>query len=484
MGREQIGNYDEELEKIDIIGMTYELLRALKKFFPAVVLFTALCGAVSGFWVWKTYDPVYEAYTSFVVQGSNAYNSSYYDNATAEQLEKTFPYIVTSGVLRDVVAKNIGVPEVTSSIEAEVMSGTNLFTIRVRDESPKQAYDVLQSVIINYPQVAEYIIGATSLTVVDESGVPTVPVNKKRIRETTAAGALGGFAVSVVILMFYAIRRKTIRQADDMKNITNAKFLGNIPETRLKKRSNLKRRTMTIDNIKVPSGFKEAVRLIRSRLEKDLKRNDCSVILVTSSIPGEGKTTVAVNLALAFARKDARVVLIDGDLRNPSVCQALDMEKRKEGVIHVLQGKVSLNSALIEYKNTEMRVLQGVNSVSNPTSLIRSDQMKNLVGKLKEDADYIVIDTPPSGILSDVAAYADIADCAVMVVRQDFTGTHQVQKGIETLVDANIRLAGYVLNYVKEGTMGYGYSSYGYRRYGYGKSGYGYGQTEEKTLDN
>ena len=89
---------------------------------------------------------------------------------------KTFSYIVTSGVLRDVVARDLGVGYVSSEISASVMEGTNLFTISVRDASPEMAYDVLQSVINNYPEVAQYIIGATQLTVVDESGVPTAPV--------------------------------------------------------------------------------------------------------------------------------------------------------------------------------------------------------------------------------------------------------------------------------------------------------------------
>ena len=86
---------------------------------------------------------------------------------------------MTSGVLKDVVARDLGIGAVTSEIQASVMENTNLFTIRVRDASPETAYRVMKSVITNYPEVAEYIIGATTLTVVDESGVPAVPVNSQ-----------------------------------------------------------------------------------------------------------------------------------------------------------------------------------------------------------------------------------------------------------------------------------------------------------------
>jgi len=131
---------------------------------------------------------MYEAYTSFVVGSNRAVGYSYYDNVTAQQLGKTFPYIVTSGVLKDVVARDLQVGAVTSQIEASVMENTNLFTIRVKDSSPDTAYRVLQSVITNYPEVAEYIIGATTLTVVDDSGVPVSPSNSQ---DAVHAGMIG-----------------------------------------------------------------------------------------------------------------------------------------------------------------------------------------------------------------------------------------------------------------------------------------------------
>ncbi len=98
---------------------------------------------------------------------------------------------------------------------------------------------------------------------------------------------------------------------------------------------------------------------------------------------------------------------------------------------------------------------------------------------LKEQSDFLIIDTPPSSVLSDAAMYEALVDGAVMVVRQDFASAQQVQRGMETLADADIPVIGYVLNYMEEGAMGYGYSSYGkygYGKYGYRRYGYGYGK--------
>lgn len=484
MKKEETNEYTDELEKIDLIGYLYEFLKAFRKFFWAILLILVLCTAGGCFWSWRSYQPVYEAYTSFVVTSSGqSYNSSYYDNTTAEQMGKTFPYILTSGVLKDVVREDLGY-SFSSSIEATVMEGTNLFTITVRDRSAQTAYDVMTSVIENYPAVAEYIIGGTTLTVVDESGVPTTPANSGNMRQAGVAGLLVGAAISALFLALYLAGRKTIRSGEDMNSIASTKFLGNVPETRIKKRSSRKDQAMTITNSKVPPSFKEGIRLVRSRVEAELQGKECPVILVTSAVPEEGKTTVAVNLALALAQKKHRVILIDGDLRNPSVMQSLNLPKKKDGIVQVVQGQADLEKTLTEYKGISLKILPGTSKTSNPAAVIRSDVMKELIKTLKQQADFLIIDTPPSSVLSDAAMYEEVVDGAVMVVRQDFASTRQVQKGMETLADADIPVIGYVLNYMEEGTMGYGYSSYGkygygkygYRRYGYGYGKYGYGR--------
>ena len=172
MSRETYETYSAEPEKIDLIAFLAEYFQAFRKFFLGVLILVILMGGGSFLTAKLRYQPMYEAYTSFVVGSNRAVGYSYYDNVMAQQL---------GGVLKDVVARDLQVGAVTSQIEASVMENTNLFTIRVKDSSPDTAYRVLQSVITNYPEVAEYIIGATTLTVVDDSGVPVSPINSQEI---------------------------------------------------------------------------------------------------------------------------------------------------------------------------------------------------------------------------------------------------------------------------------------------------------------
>ena len=285
-----------------------------------------------------------------------------------------------------------------------------------------------------------------------------MPVNSQDALRAGTYGAAAGLAAAFLLLFLYVRTRKTIHWADDIKKLTNAAFLGNLPQVKIKKRSSVKEQTITICNPKVPDAFKEAVQLI-----------------LTSAVPGEGKTTAAVNLAEAFAKKKYRVVLLDGDLRNPSVMKCMGLIGRKErGIAAVLKGQMDWEEALTDCRDLTLKILPGAGSTQNPAGLLRSVRMKTMIESLKEEADLLIIDTPPCGVLSDAALFGGIADGAVLVVHQGTTKDREVRRALEFFEDSQIPVCGYVLNGVQEGTTGYGYSSYG--SYGYGKYGYGYGK--------
>lgn len=208
-------------------------------------------------------------------------------------------------------------------------------------------------------------------------------------------GAAAGLAAAFLLLFLYVRTRKTIHWADDIKKLTNAAFLGNLPQAKIKKRSSVKEQTITICNPKVPDAFKEAVQLIRTRTEdRIIGKSDCPVLLVTSAVPGEGKTTVAVNLAEAFAKKKYRVVLLDGDLRNPSVMKCMGLIGRKErGIAAVLKGQMDWEEALTDCRDLTLKILPGAGSTQNPAGLLRSVRMKTMIESLKEEADLLIIDT-------------------------------------------------------------------------------------------
>ena len=177
-------------EKIDITILIDDMWRCLKKFFWLFLIMIVLGGSFSYFQARRSYVPMYEAYSSFAVKARNSYGYSdtYYNKTIAGQMSKTFPYILTSGVLNQVVAESLGMESVPASISAEAVQNSALFTISVQSQDPQMAHDVLLAVIENYPRVAQYIIGDTELIMVDESGVPDEPVNPPDYTKNVKSG--------------------------------------------------------------------------------------------------------------------------------------------------------------------------------------------------------------------------------------------------------------------------------------------------------
>lgn len=192
-------------------------------------------------------------------------------------------------------------------------------------------------------------------------------------------------------------------------------------------------------------------------------------MMVTSAVPGEGKSTTAVNLALSMAQKGKKVVLVDGDLRNPSVASALDI-KGKYGISHLLNGDVELKSVLKTVGDSGLMVVPGIKPIKNPTELISSSNMQKLINDLMGIADYVIVDTPPCTVMSDASVFARVTQGILMVVRQDFARIEKVVSGFEILVETGTPIVGYILDGTEVGITGYGHGyGYGYGKYGYGK---------------
>ena len=300
-----------------------DMWRGFKKFFLLCFLLMAVCGGALYLREKTNYTPVYQAYSSFVVETKTAYgySQSYSDATTAGQLSTTFPYILTSGALSDIVADSLGVDTIPATISAEAIKDTSIFTINVTASNAQTAYDVLQAVIKYYPQVAEYIIGDTQLTLMDESGVPEEPQNPQNFAGAAAKGIVVGAVLSVFLLFVYASTRRTVRREEDLKNYLSISYLGSVPKANRKRRKSKK--TVLLEGAGNTTVLRESFRTIRTRVAKKTEEDGLKSFIVTSAAAGEGKTTVAVNLAISLAKKVYIEILLEGDLRHPSIAGAI-----------------------------------------------------------------------------------------------------------------------------------------------------------------
>lgn len=464
-----------EIEKIDILNLIAALWNGFKRLWVLLVIITVVCTARSYFSTSFSYTPQYEASATVSVTTPGG---SYANIESAQEMAAIFPYILTTGVLEDVVLNDMGLDSLPGQIDVEAEDGMNMLTITVSSGDPQMAYNILQSVIENYPEVAEYIFGETELKILDETGIPSDTQREVVIRGSYKRGALQGIIISGLILCLYVFMKRTVRKKEQLNKHINLHDLGSLPHVKMKKRRKEEFNNLTILNKRISLAYEEAIRRLRIRVMREEESEKGGVIMVTSSIPGEGKTTTAVNLALAIASQGRKVILADCDPRNPSVAETLQDEEKHPGIGAVLRGKVSLQQALTEFEipghKETMEVLYGGKANTGDASLLGSRRMEKLVEALRKRADYVILDTAPADLLVDASLLGKYVDYVLYVIRCDYTKISKIRSGIESLSMRDVNLLGYVFNddvNQKSSRYGYGYG-YGYGRYGrYGSYG-------------
>lgn len=446
----------KEAEQIDLYGLLADYLRVLSRMWLWVVLLAIAGGIIFFVRDYTSWSPRYTASSVFTVSiTSDTQDSSgvgsFYASSTADQMEKTFPYILTSGVLSRKAAAEMGQENISGTIEASAEPDTNLFTMSVTDSDAQRAYDTLQAVIKCYPEVAEVIVGRTNLELLDESGVPAAPDNPRNSQEAMKKGAAAGAVLGLIWTLLVMLSRKTVRRKNDIPRYINVKCLGEIPQVSLKKRSRKEKQVLNITDEKINSDFLEAIRLIRNKIEYSTAKNHQKVIMVTSALAGEGKSTVAVNLALSMAQNGKRVVLMDCDLRHPSDREILRIPDG-DGLHEVLKGEARIQNVLMNKKklnlgnDMDFYFVPGGKAVDDGSKLLDSRQMQIIIEALKKAVDYIILDSAPIGILTDAGILAQYADSAVCIVKKDYARADTIMEGMEELADGHVHVIGGILN--------------------------------------
>lgn len=473
-----------EENKIDLLAVIGDMIKRFRETWW-LFLIIVLVGAGAGFLKEKTsYHEQYEATASFVVTAGangNVVAGNYYNKITTEQMNATFPYILTSGALSRVVANDLGMSSVPGMISAEMLGDTNIFQIKVVAADGQTAYDILQSVINNYPQVARYVIGDTQLKLLDETGVPSQPMNQPSYKRSIALGIAGALLLCLLIMVVRTAARTTVKNQDDLKKFLNIKYLCGIPQLYFKRRSTRQNPRILVDNPVMPDIYLEAMDTLQVRLARIMKEKQMKTFMVTSALAGEGKTTTACNIALLLAQKGYKVLLLDGDLRNPSVANLFKLDKGKGGLCDVLDGEKKAEEVICRYEETSLYIIPGGTPVQRVKRLYTNNVLKELVQRYKEKMDFILIDTPPCAIMNDASLIADSVEGCVMVIRQDYARRDKILLGAEVIAQTGTLLIGCAINGEMTGIGSYGYGKYGYGRYGYGRYGYGkYGYGKKK----
>ena len=469
----------------DAISINFsEIFRSLSKFWWLCLVLMLIFAGLMFCRNQINYRPMYESSVTFTVRtqepgsagiGISSYSFSY-ARSTASQLSSTFPAIIESNILGEIICNDMGLDYLPATLSASVVKGTNMFTITAKGRDPQLTYDVLLSVIKNYPAVAEYVIGNTDLVILNPPEIATEPYNRFAYRSSMAKGALLGLALGLCWVVFYALCRSTIRSREDVRTKLNRHCVAVLPEVSFKKYKTDIDKSVLLTNKKVSESYLESFRALRNSV---LSSSVGRTIMLTSTAPGEGKTTVSVNLAISIARTGKSVIVVDADVKNPSVNKLIGIPMYEPTADDKRPGEItdveSLGIAVMNFNTKAFDIWK----------LLGIDKLRELFGRLSELYDYVIIDTPPVGLTSEPSLVAQVADSMIMVVRHDTVRSGRILEALDSLrYPGGAKLIGCVLNAVPDAYSDYGYGyRYSHYRYGYGRR-YGYGYGEKKTAEN
>lgn len=471
MSQTQKNNKSEELIKVYLS----DIIRGLQKFWWICVAAAVIAGGFKAVSERINYTPKYTSSAILTVStqstssigGVSAYNF-YYDATAASQLSDIFPNILSLNILQDMICEDLDLTYMPASLSASAVASTNMVTITSTGTDPQLTYDVLISAIDNFPAAAKYVIGNIRFETIAQPQIATSPSNKVNYFNQAVKGAAIGAIMGLLVIFIYVLQRRTIKSKKDIKSELNQETLAVIPHITFKKRTVQIDKSLLFTNPELSNSFKESVRVMRNVFVSSLKKND-KIVMATSSVPGEGKTTVITNLAISLVDLNKKILLVDGDIRHPSILPLLGIDPQE----------LTFQSVTDEYgiayvEKYKFHVMIPTSCENEETGYFNSGSIKRVLSLLRDKFDYILVDTPPCGLISDALFIAQSVDAAIYVIHQDTVRVSRIKSGLDNLMTTDVNIIGTVLNGTASSILDYGYGKYGYG-YGYGKYGYGYG---------
>ena len=434
--------------------------------------------------------PKYKASAMFYVNnnsismGDTSFSLSQGDITAAKSLVDTYIVILTSkSCLNDVIDysdSDLSYGELRSMITASAVNATEIFEVRVTSPDPKEAAELANAIAYILPKRISSIVEGTSANIVDYAVTPTSP-SSPGYTSNALLGFLIGFALTVIIIALKEIFDITIRSSDDVEQCCNHPILASVPDMfgnqsgsdyygYGSKKSPASHgasgnRKVSLVGKDISFVASEAYKLLRTKLQFSfVDEIECPIIGVSSALAGEGKSLSSVNLAYALAQLEKRVLLVDCDMRRPSLSTKLPVHKTP-GLSNYLTGMSDISTVIQHCDLDEESVFDVVSAGDNPPNpieLLSSSKMEKVLTQLRKAYDYIILDLPPVGEVSDAMVAAKQTDGILLIVRQDYCNTIALSSAVAQFEFIESRILGVVMNCVGETDGKYSRYSKGY----------------------
>lgn len=416
--------------------------------------------------------PLYQASTRLFVSATSAGASAsdlYQGNLFSQQRVLSYAELINGETVAQRTIDKLGLgmssDELRSRIKATVKRDTVLIDVQVLDESPVRARDIANALSDEFVALVKELetpnpgVQPNARVVVEQRAtIPIKPVIPNPIHNI-AIGLGLGLTLGVGLALLRDVLDNTVKTPQSLEGAAGTSVVGYIPADKEI------RKNPAISFAAYNTGTAEAFRKLRTNLQFLSVDNPPRLIVITSSSPGEGKSTTAINIALALAEAEHNVVLVDADMRRPSLAKYLDLVG-DAGFSNVLSGAASLTDVLQKTKYPHLSVLTAGPVPPNPSELLGSLAAKKVLDELRTEFDYVIVDSSPLLAVTDGAVLAANADGALIIARFGNTKREQLAHAVGSLNDVGASVLGAVLTVMP--TRGGGSYSYSYYGHDYG----------------
>lgn len=445
------------MEEIDLVEIFKVFWRKKIQIILIILIFMCL-----GYIYTTNYvTPMYSASTTLVLTSSNNKNNTT-NSITAtdiivnSKLVDTYSELIRSeNVLEEVISNlgmNIKVEKLKNSITVSSVENTELIEIKVKNIEPENSAKIANEVAkVFIKRIAEFY-NINNVQIVDEAQIPTTPSNINHKKDILMFGLIGAL-ISVAYVVIANMLDTTIKSTEELEKMCKYPVLASIP-IYVKNKKNQKEKELIVDR-DPKSPVSEVFKTLRANIQFMNAKNESKVVLVTSTLPGEGKSWISSNLAATFAQAGKVVLLIDADMRKGRQYNIFNTSP-KPGLSNYLSGIGSSLNDENEINNIEnyiqetevenLYMIPAGDVPPNPSELLISKKMSLVIDELKDKCDIIIIDGTPCELVTDSVVLTRLADITIMVTAYKQTKRESLKKVIENIKNIGGKNIGIILN--------------------------------------
>lgn len=427
-----------------------------------IVAVMIVFGSVFDFMKTVTYVPQYGTSMTATLSGGE---DTFKNIDKVQSYVNTLDYLMNSNNAKSYVKKKMPISKTTYKAEV-TLKQANVVQIKVTADTKREAYFSIKLLNDWYRENTERYSFPYNITVLKESKFSTKPVNPNSHIKNFLIGAVGSGFVLSCLLGLYFFLRDTIKSEEEVENKLDTRLYAKLPFEVKKREDARNKKAILITSLKTSFFFRESMNKLRSKVEASSDKHGYKSFMITSAYENEGKSSIAANLALALAKNGRKVVLVDADFNKPAVFKIFDLDGSKS-LNKAIEGTPSWSSQIVSDRSG-LDLLPCSQDTLKSELLTNSKKLDEIMKELREEYDFVIVDTCPAYYLNEPMAMNELVDATLFVVRQDYATSDVINETVKRLTYVKDNVLGVVFkNVVSEGnkrTSNYN-NRYGYNKY-------------------